>query len=71
MFENSAPHGKADNSRDFSGYGQPKTHFFFAFASAYADEATRRRAEEASPLGFLVKPVRSEQLRELLGLVAR
>ena len=42
-----------------------------AFASAYADEGTRKRAGEASPVAFLVKPIRRDDLRELLVLLAK
>ena len=36
------------------------------FVTAYSDEDMRRRADEASPLGYLVKPVRDSDLKVAL-----
>lgn len=37
------------------------------FMTAYQDEETQRRAQELSPLAYLVKPVDSPRLAALLG----
>ncbi len=36
------------------------------FMTAHSDDATRRRAEEARPLGYVVKPVRDRDLRSAI-----
>ena len=38
----------------------------FAFATAFADRATRDRAEATKPLRILAKPIRREDLKDLL-----
>lgn len=40
------------------------------FMTGYQDEETHRRAEELSPLAYLVKPVNGAQLASLLGQVS-
>ena len=38
------------------------------FVTAYSDDGMRERADKASPLGYLVKPIRDSDLKKALSL---